>query len=127
MQDFLNLTKTLSEKNRLKIIMALTNGKLCICQIRKMLGVIPSKVCKHLFVLESAGLIKCEIEEGWKYYILNDELDKPCIDIINWLKKYIPTDDSMGIDMKLIDEALNYCHEGYCEENIEEKTDYEIR
>lgn len=127
MKDFLSLTKTLSDKSRLNIVISLTNGELCICQLRKILDITPSKLCQHLFILESAGFIKSREKDGWKYYRLHDDLDRPCADIIGWLKKYIPTDDTMGIDIDMINEVLNQHSEEDCKEDSEEKKEYKLR
>ena len=70
MRDVLDVTKALADGNRLRVLMALTGGELCVCQIIEMLGLAPSTVSKHLSVLYQAGLVEARKEGRWMYYRL---------------------------------------------------------
>ena len=51
MKEFLAITKALSDENRVRALMALTGGELCVCQVIELLGLTPSTVSKHLAAL----------------------------------------------------------------------------
>lgn len=70
MDDIVIILKALSDKNRLKTVCALEEGRLCACQIIELLGLAPSTVSRHMNVLEHAGLIKGSKQERWVYYEL---------------------------------------------------------
>ena len=57
MREFMAITKALSDPNRVRILLALRRGELCVCQITELFGFAPSTVSKHLSILHHAGLI----------------------------------------------------------------------
>ena len=70
MKDFLNITKALADENRLRMLMALQDGELCVCQITELMGLAMSTVSKHLSILYQAGLVNARKEGRWMYYSL---------------------------------------------------------
>jgi DNA-binding transcriptional ArsR family regulator len=70
MKDFLNITKALADENRLRMLMALQDGELCVCRITELIGLAMSTVSKHLSVLYQAGLVNARKEGRWMYYSL---------------------------------------------------------
>ena len=79
MREFLAITKALSDENRVRAVMALEGGELCVCQIIELLGLAPSTVSKHMGILREAGLIESRKEGRWIYYGLADEQGPPCV------------------------------------------------
>jgi ArsR family transcriptional regulator, arsenate/arsenite/antimonite-responsive transcriptional repressor len=72
MLSFMNITKALSDENRIRILMALhANAELCVCNINELLQLAPSTVSKHLFLLKNARLVKVRKDGRWMYYRLN--------------------------------------------------------
>ena len=72
MLDFLNITKALTDENRLRILMALRNRELCVCQVTAFLDLAPSTTSKHLSILRQARLIDSAKHGKWVYYRLAD-------------------------------------------------------
>jgi len=70
LQKFLNITKAMSDENRVRVLMFLKTGELCVCQIIEMLGLAPSTVSKHMSILHHAGLVTTRKEGRWVYYAL---------------------------------------------------------
>lgn len=70
MQDILALTKALADENRIRAVMMLRHGELCVCQIIAMLGLAPSTVSKHMSILRQARLVVGRKEGRWMYYRL---------------------------------------------------------
>ncbi len=70
MQDILALTKALADENRIRAVMMLRHGELCMCQIIAMLGLAPSTVSKHMSILRQARLVDGRKEGRWMYYRL---------------------------------------------------------
>ncbi len=70
MKDFLNITKALADENRLRMLMALQEGEICVCQITELTGLAMSTVSKHLSILYQAGLVNARKEGRWMYYSL---------------------------------------------------------
>jgi ArsR family transcriptional regulator, arsenate/arsenite/antimonite-responsive transcriptional repressor len=63
--------KALSDKSRIRILKMLQNRKLCVCEIRSVLGLANSTVSQHLSILKDAGLILDEKDGKWINYMIN--------------------------------------------------------
>ena len=73
MREVLAITKALSDETRLRILMSLRNGELCVCQVIGLLELAPSTVSKHMSILHQAGLVEARKEGRWMYYRLAAE------------------------------------------------------
>jgi DNA-binding transcriptional ArsR family regulator len=70
MREILAISKALSDESRLRALLAVKDGELCLCQIIQVLGLSPATVSKHMGILEQAGLVKRRREGKWRYYKL---------------------------------------------------------
>ena len=70
MKQLISITKALSDESRLRALMVLRHGDLCVCQIIEILGLAPSTVSKHMTVLREAGLVEGRKEGRWMLYRL---------------------------------------------------------
>ncbi len=77
MLDFINITKALTDENRVRILMALRGRELCVCQITAFLDLAPSTTSKHLSVLRQARLIESRKHGKWVYYTLPENVSQP--------------------------------------------------
>jgi len=62
------VTKALADKTRVRILMALGPGELCVCQIVELLSLAPSTISKHVAILKQARLVDCRKEGRWMFY-----------------------------------------------------------
>jgi ArsR family transcriptional regulator len=100
MLEILNITKAMSDENRIRALMMLTGGELCVCQIIEMLGLAPSTVSKHMSILRQAGLVETRKEGRWIYYRLADRKALKACEILDWLEKYLKNDKKILDDAK---------------------------
>lgn len=70
MRNFLAITKALSDETRVRALMALEAGELCLCQLIDLLELAPSTVSKHMTLLLQAGLVEKRKEGRWHFYRL---------------------------------------------------------
>ena len=77
MREFLAITKALSDESRVRALLALTGGELCVCQIIELLALAPSTVSKHMAILHQARLVESRKQGRWIYYRLADDPDCP--------------------------------------------------
>ena len=73
--------KAVSDETRLKIINALYNNKLCVCDISTLLNMTKSAVSHQLKYLKNAYLIDCTRVGKEIYYFLADEHVKEVFEI----------------------------------------------
>lgn len=70
MREFMNITKALADESRVRMLLALRQGELCVCQITELFSLAPSTVSKHLSILFQAGLVESRKDGRWIYYKL---------------------------------------------------------
>ncbi|MDJ0783890.1 MAG: metalloregulator ArsR/SmtB family transcription factor [Desulfosarcinaceae bacterium] len=99
MLDFMNITRALSDENRVRIVAALQDRELCVCQIIDMLQLSPSTVSKHLSILRNARLLIGRKEGRWMHYRLCDDDGRPMVsDAIAWVLRSIAADPQIQRD-----------------------------
>ena len=101
MLDFINITKALSDENRVRALMMLREGELCVCQLIEMLGLAPSTVSKHMSILRQARLVQARKEGKWMYYRLPDRgVPQHVLEAVNWMQKCLAKDQQIVADNK---------------------------
>ncbi|MCL4217425.1 MAG: winged helix-turn-helix domain-containing protein [Candidatus Hydrogenedentes bacterium] len=70
MRDIMAVTKALADESRVRCLLALKLGELCVCQITALLELAPSTVSKHMAILRQARLVEARKEGRWIYYRL---------------------------------------------------------
>lgn len=70
MEAVLSIARALSDEQRLRALLMLRGGELCVCQVIDALGLAPSTVSKHMSILHDAGLVRRRKEGKWHYYRL---------------------------------------------------------
>lgn len=108
LRSTLRITKALSDSQRLRILMMLRTGELCVCQIIAVLGLAPSTVSKHLSLLSEADLVISRKEGRWAHYRLPDgALFKTVKPMMKWLEESLKSDDSIAQDGKKLQAVLD--------------------
>ena len=103
MRDILSITKALSDESRLRALIAVKDGDLCLCQIIQVLGLSPATVSKHMDILERAGLVQRRREGKWRYYRLADGAkDRPATRALAWLLAELRGDPRVKEDARRI-------------------------
>ena len=113
MRNFMSTTKALADENRVRIIMALQKGELCVCQITELLGLAPSTVSKHLSILKQAWLIDSRKSGRWIYYSLAKD-EAVANEAICWVQKALEKDKQIEKDRKHLNEILKLDAEELC-------------
>lgn len=67
------LFKALSDSNRLKILMMLSEGELCACRILEELSITQPTLSHHMGILCGCGLVNCRQEGKWMHYSINPD------------------------------------------------------
>jgi len=71
MNKVVEVLKAISDPTRMRILMSLMNGELCVCRITALLELAPSTVSKHLSILRHTKLLISRKEGKWIYFKLN--------------------------------------------------------
>lgn len=101
----LRVTKALSDGQRIRIMMLLRGGELCVCRIVEVLALAPSTVSKHLSILNEADLVEVRKDGRWAYYRLaQGEARKTVRPVLKWLEDMLGGNETVIRDgQKLAD------------------------
>ena len=101
MREFIDITKALSDENRVRALLALRDHELCVCQIIELLGLAPSTVSKHMTILRQARLVEGRKNGRWMYYHLadNDGSSAAC-EAIEWAFRQLSNNTITRQDVK---------------------------
>lgn len=101
MRECILIAKALGDPQRVRALMALNDGELCLCQFIELLKLSPSTVSKHMAVLAQAGLVKSRKEGRWVYYRLPGSRAHPCVSgAVRWLKGCLRDDPQIRADVR---------------------------
>ena len=75
MKQLAQMYKALSEDMRLRVVMLLTHGEICVCDLMAIFGESQSKVSRHLSYLKHSGLVRSRRAGTWMHYSLKEPLD----------------------------------------------------
>ncbi|EHJ00949.1 transcriptional regulator, ArsR family [Clostridium sp. DL-VIII] len=78
--DLADLFKVLGDSTRIRVLCALFEDEMCVCDIAALLGMTQSAISHQLRVLKQARLVKYKREGKVVYYSLEDEHVKRIFD-----------------------------------------------
>jgi ArsR family transcriptional regulator len=87
MEDVARIYKALSEGMRLRMLMLLMQGELCVCDIMAVLEEPQSKVSRHLAYLKHSGFVESKRVGTWMHYAVKNPPDPLLSAHIELLKK----------------------------------------
>ena len=112
MKATLRVTKALGDLQRVRILLMLGPGELCVCQILEVLALAPSTVSKHLSILSNAGLVEFRKEGRGMYYRLPEGAAGVFVrPALKWLGDALKTDERIQQDAKKL-RAVVACDPG---------------
>jgi ArsR family transcriptional regulator, arsenate/arsenite/antimonite-responsive transcriptional repressor len=114
-RDFIRITKALADPSRVRMLLALQRGELCVCQIVELSRLAPSTVSKHLSLLHHAGLIASRKDERWVYYRLpGKEAPLAVREAIAWAHKSLSQSTKIESDRKALKQILQQDPSAIC-------------
>ena len=100
-KEFVSIAKALSDESRVRAVMCLASGELCVCQIIEMLGLAPSTVSKHMAILHQAGLVESRKDGRWIYYRLAGEQAPPYVqEALEWARRSLVSSPTVRDDAR---------------------------
>jgi ArsR family transcriptional regulator len=73
MQAAVTFAKALADSTRLRVVAALGQRELCVCELCDALEATQSTLSTHLTLLRDAGITRTRKQGKWIYYRLSDE------------------------------------------------------
>ncbi|MFQ5718552.1 MAG: ArsR/SmtB family transcription factor [Acidobacteriota bacterium] len=106
MHEILSITKALGDETRVRALLSIKDGELCLCQIIEVLGLAPSTVSRHMNVLQQAHLVKRRKRGKWHFYRLaDDEAGSRARRAIAWVVSELRDDATINKDARKIEKV----------------------
>lgn len=113
MKKELKCFKALSDKNRLRVLLALCHyPELCACQLTELLGVTGATASRHMGLLLDTDLVTSRKEGRWVFYSLTAE--GKVHPVLLWAKKNVQNDAQVIADNSVLEEILTQNPEDLC-------------
>lgn len=106
MFDFMTVARALTDENRVRILMALRDREMCVCQVTGFLDLSPSTTSKHLSILKQARLIESRKKGKWVYYRLADGKNPIVQGALAWVVAGIGDSPVVREDARRIEDIL---------------------
>ncbi len=113
MKKQLEILKALSDKNRLRIVVALTRyDELVACQITELLQVTGATTSRHLSILTHAGILDSRKDGRWIYFKLIRSADlEP---VFQWLERTFQDSEGLKADQVALEKITELGREELC-------------
>lgn len=101
MPAFLSVAKALADESRVRALLSVRDGELCLCQIVDVLELAPATVSKHMNVLYAAGLVERRKDGKWHFYRMAGANADPSIRrALDWVLAEAGRDPAMREDAR---------------------------
>jgi len=118
MRKTLAITNALADESRVRAVIALARGRLCVCQIAELLQLAPSTVSKHLSILRQGGLVEARKQGRWIYYSIPDQPDASVRQSLEWIRGALKKDSRILDDAERLKHILKEDPEKICRRQL---------
>lgn len=87
MESLVQFFRALAEETRLRIVMLLLQGELCVCDLMSILNEPQSKISRHLAYLKHSGIVSSRRAGLWVRYSLKEPLEEGYRTQLNLMRK----------------------------------------
>jgi len=98
--------KALNDETRLRVLKLLENESLCVCEIMEVLGMIQSRISRHLHILRRAGFLTAQRDKKWVIYRWNRERANPYhLPLQEMIRLWLNNDEQVKGDKKRLQQV----------------------
>jgi ArsR family transcriptional regulator, arsenate/arsenite/antimonite-responsive transcriptional repressor len=112
-QELLAVGRTLGDATRIRIVAALRNGELCVCELVDALDISQSTLSSHLQICREVGVVTARKESRWIYYSLSTRY-APLIERIFSELQTVRRDEQLRRDAGRLKKRLQMREGGRC-------------
>lgn len=114
MKDLVSTAKAFADSSRVRILMALRNRELCVCELCDALDVTQSTLSTHLQVIRNAGLVSARKHGKWMYYAIAPRKERLVKALFQFFSDSLKTDAALQRDKKKLIQRLALRDNGEC-------------
>ena len=112
-QELLAVGRALGDTTRIRILAALRNGELCVCELVDALDISQSTLSSHLQICREAGVVTSRKESRWIYYSLSTRY-APVIERVFSELETVRRDEQLRRDAGRLKKRLQMREGGRC-------------
>ena len=113
--EMTHIMRALGDPQRMRAMMALAEGELCLCQLIELLELAPSSVSRHLKMLEAVGLLVSRKEGKWRYYRWARQGPSAVRGVLRLLQRELEEDAAVQADRAKLEKVVQVELETLCE------------
>jgi ArsR family transcriptional regulator len=114
MKELVNFGKAFADSNRVRVLSALREGELCVCELADALELTQSTLSTHLQVLRESGLVQSRRQGKWMYYTMAPEFAKFAEGVFRFFEEDLEGDAQIKSDEKRLAKRLSERENGEC-------------
>lgn len=113
MLEVVAMARALADPTRVRIVAALRNGELCVCELVDALGISQSSLSSHLQICRQSGVLTTRKESRWIYYSLSTRYGSLIERIFSELQT-VGRDEQLRSDTMRLKKRLRMRQRGRC-------------
>ena len=113
MRELIAIARALSDPTRIRVMAALRNGELCVCELVDALDISQSSLSSHLQICREVGVVTTRKESRWIYYSLSTRY-APLIETIFAELQTLGRDEQLRQDARRLKKRLQIREGGRC-------------
>jgi ArsR family transcriptional regulator, arsenate/arsenite/antimonite-responsive transcriptional repressor len=114
MKELVLTAKALADPTRVRILMALREDELCVCELCDALAVTQSTLSTHLQVIRDAGLISSRKQGKWMYYAIAPSASRLVDSLVKFFSGSLKANATLRRDEKKLNQRLSLRDNGSC-------------
>ena len=111
MKSLIPFFRALADETRLRIVMLLLHGELCVCDLMAILDTPQSKLSRHLAYLKHSDIVSGRREGVWMHYFIKSQMNELYRDQLHLFKKKYSSLSPFRQDMQ---KMLKFKAKGVC-------------
>ena len=113
MRELIAIARALCDPTRIRVMAALRNGELCVCELVDALEISQSSLSSHLQICREVGVVSTRKESRWIYYSLSAHY-APLIESIFSELQTLGKDEQLRQDVRRLKRRLQMRKGGRC-------------
>src|SRR5437867_5751016 len=114
MKDLVLTAKAFADPSRVRILRALREHELCVCELCDALGVTQSTLSTHLQVIRNAGLVSARKQGKWMYYAIAPKAERIVNSLFQFFTDSLKTNAALRRDERKLSQRLALRDNGAC-------------
>jgi ArsR family transcriptional regulator len=113
-KELIATAKAFADPTRVRILAALRERELCVCELCGSLAVSQSTLSTHLQVIRDAGLVSARKQGKWMYYAIAPSAGRMVDSLFGLFSRSLKADATLQRDAKKLTWRLSLRNDGAC-------------